>query len=210
MQTLKVLIEFTPFVNFLMNDNSCCCCTNATKTESAHRERRIYGSPPAGRDAANVKSTDPGRNVLMHYNNRYNCKLIFKQFLVAYEAKGMKEEVSLNHWHSSQTWYLQCSYIQSYKISEVQKHDASSSMPVENTSTHSWVAQNGRHWSVHPVWLEGCWKMLRAVALLETENVGMLEMRVTGGTLESSPLNPWYYRCGCPVCTWNHWRAISY
>ena len=65
MQTLIVLIEFTPFVNFLMNDKSRCCCTNATKTKSAHHERRIYGSRPAGRDTMNTESTDPGRNVLI-------------------------------------------------------------------------------------------------------------------------------------------------
>ena len=64
MQTLIVLIEFTPLVNFLRNDNSRCCVTEATKTESAHHECRIYGSRPAGRDIANVESTDPGRNVL--------------------------------------------------------------------------------------------------------------------------------------------------
>ena len=62
MQTLIVLIESTPLVYFLRNDNSHCCVTKATKTESAHRERRIYGSRPAGRDTANVESTDPGRN----------------------------------------------------------------------------------------------------------------------------------------------------
>ena len=65
MQMLIVLIEFTPLVNFLRNDNSRCCVTKATKTESAHHECRIYGSRPAERDAANVDCTDPGRNVLM-------------------------------------------------------------------------------------------------------------------------------------------------
>ena len=65
MQTLIDLLEFTPFVNFPRNDNSCCCLTKETKIESAHHEHRIYGSRPAGRDTANVESTDPGRNVLM-------------------------------------------------------------------------------------------------------------------------------------------------
>ena len=64
MQTLIVLIDFTPLDKFLTNDNSRCCCTNATKNESTHRERRIFGSHPAGCDTANVESTDPGRNVL--------------------------------------------------------------------------------------------------------------------------------------------------
>ena len=64
MQPLVVLIEFTPFVNVLTIDNSSCCCTKATKTESARREHRIYGSRPAGHDTVNVESTDPRRNVL--------------------------------------------------------------------------------------------------------------------------------------------------
>ena len=65
MQTLIVLIEFTPLVNFLTNSNSCCCCISITKTKSAHCEHRIYGSRPAGCGTVNVESTDPGRNVLM-------------------------------------------------------------------------------------------------------------------------------------------------
>ena len=64
MQTLIVLIEFTPLVNFLRNDNSRCCVTKATNTKTAHHERRIYGSRPAGRDTVNIESTDPGRNML--------------------------------------------------------------------------------------------------------------------------------------------------
>ena len=63
MQTLIDIIEFTPLVNFLRNDNSRCCCIKDTKTESVHQERRIYGSCPAGRDTANAGSTDLGRNV---------------------------------------------------------------------------------------------------------------------------------------------------
>ena len=63
MQTLIDLLEFTPLVDFLRNDNSRCCCTKETKTECAHHERRIYGSRPAGRDTPNVESTDHGRNV---------------------------------------------------------------------------------------------------------------------------------------------------
>ena len=62
---LIVLIEFTPLVNFLTNDNSRCRCTKATETESAHRERKINGSGPAGYNTASVESADPGRNVLM-------------------------------------------------------------------------------------------------------------------------------------------------
>ena len=65
MQTLIVLIEFTPLVNFLTNGNSHSCCTNTTKTESAHCKCRIYGSRPSGRKTANVESTDPERNVFM-------------------------------------------------------------------------------------------------------------------------------------------------
>ena len=65
MQMLVVLVEFIPLVNFLRNDNSRCCVTKATKTESAHHECRINGSCPAGRFTANEESTDPGRNVLM-------------------------------------------------------------------------------------------------------------------------------------------------
>ena len=68
MQTLKVLIDLTPLVNFLTNDNSRCCCTKETKTEIAHHERRIYGSRPAGLDTANLESMDPRRNVFMHSN----------------------------------------------------------------------------------------------------------------------------------------------
>ena len=64
MQMLIVVIEFTPLVNFLRNDNFCCCVTKATKTESAHHERRIYRSCPAGHDTMNVESTDTMRNVL--------------------------------------------------------------------------------------------------------------------------------------------------
>ena len=65
MHTLNLidLLEFTPLVNFLRNDNSRCCYIKATKTENAHHERRIYGSRPAGRDTANVESTDPRRNL---------------------------------------------------------------------------------------------------------------------------------------------------
>ena len=92
-QTLIVLIEFTPFVNFLTNDNSCCCCTNATKTESANRECRIYGSCPAGRDNVNVEFTDPGRSVLM----------------ILYYLMG---EIVL--WH--QKWLLNNIQLQSYML----------------------------------------------------------------------------------------------
>ena len=64
MLTIIDLLEFSPVVNFLTNDNPCCCFTKETKTESAHHKRRIYGSRPAGRDAAIVESTDARRNVL--------------------------------------------------------------------------------------------------------------------------------------------------
>ena len=63
MQTLIDLLWVHCHVNLLRNDSSRCCCTKATKSESAYRERRIYGSFPAGCHTANVESTDCGRNV---------------------------------------------------------------------------------------------------------------------------------------------------
>ena len=56
MKTLKDLLEFAPMVNFLRNDNSSCCCTKETNIESAHHERRIYGSRPAGRERTVYRS----------------------------------------------------------------------------------------------------------------------------------------------------------
>ena len=91
MQTLIVLIEFTPLVNILMNGNSCCCSTNATKTESAHRERRIYGSRPAGRDTANIESTDPWINVL----NLLCANLCFLRFAYFRQTSEMSSVFGL-------------------------------------------------------------------------------------------------------------------
>ena len=64
MQMLTDLLQFTTLVNFLKNDNSQCCCTKETKTESAHHQQGNYGSRPAGHDTVHIESMDPRRNKL--------------------------------------------------------------------------------------------------------------------------------------------------
>ena len=110
MQTLIVLIEFTPLVNFLRNDNSRCCITKATKTESAHHECRIYGSRPAGRYSANVESTDPGRNVLRVFANTQISFTVIFIVEIPLTAVGFPfgSLLILHTWYRDKMKLLQC------------------------------------------------------------------------------------------------------
>ena len=66
MQRMIVLIEFTPFVNFLMNDNSAVA---------------ILTQPKPKVHIASVESMDPGRNVLRKqkfYNQAWELAADFR------------------------------------------------------------------------------------------------------------------------------------